>query len=94
MKDHRPLHRRRAGFTAYDCTCEWRSFEFTHEWKAWDSYREHHRGETADEPEETGREPGHPCGHWYRVQGCGGCDPGAIEIVIPLDPDEPWEWFT
>lgn len=33
------------------------------------------------------------CGHHTRVQGCGGCDPGAIDFVIledgssrPFDP--------
>lgn len=43
----------------------------------------------------------HPCGHTHVWQGCGGCDPGAIESVVetvtihgvtckvqrPFDPD-------
>lgn len=30
-----------------------------------------------------------PCGHFERVMGCGGCDPGAIEFV--KDDDGPWQ---
>ena len=32
--------------------------------------------------------PTHLCGHHDRVQGCGGCDPGAVEWV--RDDDGPW----
>jgi hypothetical protein len=57
-EEHAPLHRRRAGCTAYDCVCGWECFDYVAERQAWESFREHVRGETGQNPpSDAGREP-------------------------------------